>query len=168
MNDLIKKLYAVLYGVVAVLFGALGAAITLLAIVQAADGLIHHESLAERFRSTLEAIGMLTIAVAAFELSQTVVEEEILRESKLAAPTRVRRFLSRFLVVVIVASSIEMLIAIFNALHDDTARLVHAAATGVGTAALLAAWGYFIARNRSAEQLEPEGLRDAKREDDKL
>jgi len=168
MYDLAKKLYVVLYGIVAVLFALLGLAITVLAIVEAADGLIHQGGVAARFKAMLEAVGMLTIAIAAFELSQTVLEEEILRESKLAAPTRVRRFLSRFLVVVIVASSIEMLIAIFNALHDDTVKLVHAAATGLGTAALLAAWGYFVARNRLAEKLEPEGLEDAKGEDNKV
>ena len=166
MLEIIKKTYAVLYGIVAVLFAVLGAVIVVLAVLQVADGLIDHHTLAERFRGVLEGVGMLTIAVAAFELSQTVVEEEILRQSQLAAPTRVRRFMSRFLVVVVVASSIEMLIAIFNALHEDTGKLVHAAAVGIGTAALLAAWGYFVGRNRLAEKLEPEALEDAKREDD--
>lgn len=74
--------------------------------------------------------------------------------------------MSRFLVVVVVASSIEMLIAIFNALHEDSGKLYHAAAIGIGTAALLAAWGFFVGRNRLAEMLEPEALEDAKREDD--
>jgi hypothetical protein len=164
--EVIKKTYALLYGAVAVLFAVLGAVIVVLAVLEVADALLTDEPLGKRFRGVLEGVGMLTIAVAAFELSQTVVEEEILRESKLAAPTRVRRFMSRFLVVVIVASSIEMLIAIFNALHEDSARLVHAAAVGIGTAALLAAWGYFVGRNRLAEKLEPEALEDAKREDD--
>ena len=168
MNNIIKKVYAGLYGSVAVLFAVLGAGIVILAVLQGIEAVTNSDGLAGRFRHMLEAIGMLTIAVAAFELSQTVVEEEILRESKLAAPTRVRRFLSRFLVVVVVAASIEMLIAIFNALHEDSSRLIHAAALGVGTAALLAAWGYFVGRNRLAEKLEPEGLQDAKREDDKV
>jgi hypothetical protein len=35
-------------------------------------------------------------------------------------------------------------------------------------ALLLAAWGVFIWFNRSAEQLEPEAMQDAKREDRKI
>jgi hypothetical protein len=35
----------------------------------------------------------------------------------------------------------------------------------VGAAALLAAWGVFIKLNKSAEELEPEAMEDAKSED---
>jgi hypothetical protein len=36
------------------------------------------------------------------------------------------------------------------------------------TGALLAAWGVFIRLNRYAEELEPEAMQEAKREDKKL
>jgi hypothetical protein len=39
---------------------------------------------------------------------------------------------------------------------------------GLTAAALLAAWGVFIRLNRSAEELEPEAMAEAKREDDKV
>lgn len=61
--------------------------------------------LRERFNSILEGIGWLTITVVALELGQTVLEEEVLRSAQVSAPTRVRRFLSRFMVVVVVALS---------------------------------------------------------------
>src|SRR5688572_4251376 len=57
-------------------------------------------TLQERFHAILECIGFLTIAVAALELGQTILEEEVQRSSHLSAPTRVRRFLSRFMIVV--------------------------------------------------------------------
>jgi len=37
-----------------------------------------------------------------------------------------------------------------------------------GAAALLAAWGFFVRMNRSVEELEPEGLQEAKAEDAKV
>jgi hypothetical protein len=80
----------------------------------------------------------------------------------------VRRFLSRFFVVVVVALAIEGLVATFRALHEDPGQLPHAAAILVGTGVLLAAWGLFIYLNRAAEELEPEAMADAKREDKKL
>ena len=62
-----------------------------------------------RIDGLLNCIALLTIAVASLELGQTIVEEEFQRESHMSSPSRVRRFLSRFLVVLVVALSIEAL-----------------------------------------------------------
>jgi hypothetical protein len=113
-------------------------------------------------------MGLLTVAVAAAELGQTVLEEEILRASHMSTPTRVRRFLSRFMVVIVVSLSIECLIAVFSLGHDDPARLPHAASIALGAAGLLAAWGVFLKLNRSAEELEPEAMEKVKGEDHRL
>jgi hypothetical protein len=85
-----------------------------------------------------------------------------------SAPTRVRRYLSRFLVVVVVALAIESLVGVVDALHGNAADLPRAASVAAAAAALLAAWGGFIRLNRSAEELEPEGLGEAKQEDTKV
>jgi len=55
-----------------------------------------------------------------------------------------------------------------KALRGDMTLLPHAAAGVVGVALLLAAWGYFIRANRSAEDIEPEAMAQAKKEDRKL
>jgi len=116
----------------------------------------------------IEAVGLLAAAVVAVQIAETIVKEEIVRDADISAPTRVRRFLSRFFVVVIVALAIEGLVATFKAMHEDTAQLLYAASLLAATALLLAAWGVFVYLNRSAEELEPEAMEDAKREDTKL
>ncbi|HVF64042.1 MAG TPA: hypothetical protein VNE58_08615 [Casimicrobiaceae bacterium] len=113
----------------------------------------------------LNAISLLTVAVATLELAQTIIEEEVQREAHMAAPTRVRRFLSRFMIVLVVALSIETLVATFEFSRSDPALLPYAAAIGITAAALLAAWGVFIKLNRAAEELEPEAMAKAKQED---
>jgi hypothetical protein len=118
-----------------------------------------------RLDRVLNSIALLTIAVAALELGQTIIEEEVQREAHMSAPSRVRRFLSRFLVVLVVALSIETLVAVFRFSRDDPSNLPYAAAVGFAAAALLAAWGVFIRLNHSAELLEPEALQAAKDED---
>ena len=123
---------------------------------------------AARVDGVLNAIALLTIAVAALELGQTIVEEEIQRDSHMSSPSRVRRFLSRFLVVLVVALSIEGLVAVFKFARDDPSQLPYAAAIGLMAAALLAAWGVFIKLNLGAESLEPEALEAAKDEDAKI
>ena len=123
---------------------------------------------AQRTDGVLNSIALLTIAVAAFELGQTLLEEEIERGAQLSAPSRVRRFLSRFLVVLVVAFSIETLVAVFRYSRDDPSNLPYAAAVGFMAALLLAAWGVFIKLNVAAEMLEPEALAAAKEEDSRV
>jgi hypothetical protein len=122
----------------------------------------------ERFNSVLECVGLLTIAVAALELGQTILEEEVVREAQMSAPTRVRRFLSRFLIVVIVSLSIECLIAVFQFKHANPSQLPQAASIGIAAGVLLTAWGIFVKLNKSAEELEPEAMERAKSEDRKI
>jgi hypothetical protein len=102
------------------------------------------------------------------EIAQTVVEEEVVRRAQVSAPTRVRRYLSRFLVVIVVALSIKYLVAVVRFLDGDPRLLWNASSIGFVAAALLAAWGIFIRFNRAAEDVEPEAMAEAKREDDKV
>ena len=113
-------------------------------------------------------MGLLAAAVVALQIAQTIVEEEVIREMQVSAPTRVRRFLSRFLVVLVVALTIEGLVATLQALHEDVTELVYAALLIAASGVLLASWGVFIRLNRAAEELEPEAMQEAKAEDRKL
>jgi hypothetical protein len=161
--------YGVVYRVIAALFACCAVLLVGFAVLEVAAGLtIDDADLPARFSTVLEAIGMLTIAVAALELSQTVWEEEVLRKALMSAPTRVRRFISRFLVVVVVALAIEALVGAFHYVHDDPDQLPNAAAIALAAAALLVAWGVFVRLNLAAEALEPEAMARAKREDKKL
>jgi uncharacterized membrane protein len=116
----------------------------------------------------IEAMGVTAVAVVALQIAQTIAEEEVVREAHVSAPTRVRRFLSRFIVVIAIALAVEALVGTMKALHEDMTLLPHAAACVVGVALLVAAWGYFVRANRAAEDIEPEAMAQAKDEDRKL
>lgn len=122
----------------------------------------------DRFVQILETIGLLTVSVAAFELGQTILEEKVQRSANMSAPTRVRRFVSRFMVVVIVSLSIECLVAVFQLVHKTPELLPHAAAIALAAAVLLAAWGWFVRENVAAEKLEPQAMQETKAEDHKI
>jgi len=66
------------------------------------------------------------------------------------------------------APPLEGLIATFEALREDPSQLVYAASLLVAVALLLAGWGVFVKCNRAAEELEPEAMEKAKKEDKKL
>ena len=156
--------------VISVLFLVAGAALIAIAGMQLWQGVQPFESapLLPRLNAVLESIAVLTVAVAALELGQTILEEEVHRQAQMSAPTRVRRFLSRFMVVLVVALSIETLVLVFRLSQDQPEALPYAAAVGATAALMLVAWGLFIRFNRSAEELEPEAMQAAKREDRKV
>jgi hypothetical protein len=56
----------------------------------------------------------------------------------------------------------------FRVAHDAPQQLPYVASIGFAAAALLVAWGVFVRLNRSAEELEPEAMQAAKREDRKV
>jgi dipeptide/tripeptide permease len=167
---IIRKIFPIGHFVISVLF--IGCALALIGFAgfQLWQGIqpLSPAALPQRLNAVLDSIALLTVAVAALELGQTIMEEEVQREAHMSAPTRVRRFLSRFMVVLVVALSIEALVTVFQFSHEVPAHLPYAAAIGLMAAALLVAWGLFIWLNRSAEELEPEAMEQAKQEDAKV
>ncbi|MBN3809998.1 hypothetical protein [Paraburkholderia sp. Ac-20347] len=161
------RFFTLIHGLMAVLFTC--AALMLIAIAAHTGWTaFSHQWDQASALSIIEALGLLAGAVVAIQIAETIVEEEVIREADVSGPTRVRRFMSRFLVVVVVALAIEGLVATFKALHQDPSQLWFAAALIASTALLLAAWGVFVHLNRSAEELEPEAMAEAKREDAKV
>jgi hypothetical protein len=166
----LRSVFNLGYGGIVLLFAACGFALLFFGAVELWNAVNPSQSIAirDRLNAILESVGLITIAVVAFELGQTVLEEEIQRQSQISAPTRVRRFLSRFMVVVVVALSIESLVAVFELVHTDPSQLPKAASVAAAAAMLLAAWGLFTKLNTSAEELEPEAMQKAKQEDHKV
>ena len=158
-----------IYAAIALVFGVAALCLLALAALALWQAIGPGDApLAARAATAIESIGLITVSLMALEMAQTVLEEEVIRRVHVSAPTRVRRYLSRFLVVVVVALSIESLVGVVEALHRDPADLPRAASVAVAAAALLAAWAVFVRLNRSVEELEPEGLSEARSEDSKV
>jgi hypothetical protein len=168
--NLLHRLFTAGQFVVSVLFLIAGYALIGTALVQLWRGIqwLEEAGLLQRLNVVLESIAVLTVAVAALQLGQTILEEEVHRRTQISAPTRVRRFLSRFMVVLVVALSIETVVLVFRLSQDEPESLPYAASVGIAAAFLLVAWGLFIRLNRAAEELEPEAMQAAKREDRKI
>jgi len=156
----IHGLMAVLFACAAVVLIVIAARVGWAAVIAGLDRAAAQE--------VIEAVGLLAAAVVALQIAQTITEEEVIRDAHISAPTRVRRFLSRFLIVVVVSLAIEGLVATFKSIHEDLSQLVYAASLLGAVGLLLAGWGVFIRMNRYAEELEPEAMEAAKREDRKL
>jgi len=164
---LVTVLFSIVHGLMALLFAAAALMLVVIASRLGWHAFIGGLDGAAALQ-IIEAVGLLAAAVVALQIAETITEEEVVRGADISAPTRVRRFLSRFFVVVVVALAIEGLVATFKAIHEDLAMLPYAAALIAAVGVLLAAWGVFIQFNRAAEELEPEAMAEAKSEDTKI
>ena len=160
------RIFALIHAAMAALFAVAAVVMVYLAMRMGWGALRGDEQAASQ--QIIEAIGLLAAAVVALQIAQTIAEEEVVRAAHVSGPTRVRRFLSRFMVVLVVALAVEGLVATFKALHENPAQLPFAASVIFATGVVLAGWGAFIRCNRDAEELEPEAMAEAKREDEKL
>lgn len=167
LMKILLRLFASIHALIAVLFAVASLLIVVIAARTGWDALGGGLN-ALAAQGIIEAIGLIAVAVVALQIAQTIVEEEVIREVQVSAPTRVRRYLSRFLVVIVIALAVEGLVATFKALHDDPSQLASVAAFLVSVGVLLAGWGIFIRLNTAAEALEPEAMAEAKSEDKKL
>jgi len=164
---ILMRAFPVIHGVMAALF-ALAALMLIVIAAKTGWSAFAGDLTRAAAQEIIEAMGLLAAAVVALQIAQTVVEEEVVRTAHVSGPTRVRRFLSRFLVVVVVALAIEGLVASFRAVPEQPIQLVYAAAMILAAGGLLAGWGIFVRFNIGAEQLEPEAMQEVKREDKKL
>src|SRR5262245_15330830 len=97
MKSLLRA-FSVIHGVMAVAFAC--AAVMLVVIAAKVGSAAFVEGLTRAAaQQIIEAVGLLAAAVVALQIAQTITEEEVVRTAHVSGPTRVRRFLSRFLVV---------------------------------------------------------------------
>jgi len=163
---LIHALYTTVHALMALAF-ALASLVLVVIAARAGWGAVMSGLDLPAAEAVIEAVGLLAAGVVALQISQTVLEEEVVRDAHIGAPTRVRRFLSRFMVVIVVAVAVEGLVATFKA-REAPELMLHAAAMLGAVGLLMAGWGLFIRLNRYAEELEPEAMAEAKSEDKKL
>ena len=73
----------------------------------------------------LDAIGFIVISMAVFDVAKYLLEEEVLRDRELRSPAEARETLTKFLVIISIAVSLEALVFIFDAGKHDMTHLLY-------------------------------------------
>ena len=73
----------------------------------------------------LDSIGFIVIAMAVFDVSKFLVEEEVLGRNETESPREESARLTRFLVIITIAVSLEALVFIFNSAKKDISTLIY-------------------------------------------
>lgn len=73
----------------------------------------------------LNAIGLIVIGMAVFDVSRFLLEEEVFRSSSTKSPAKQRGTLVKFLVIIAIAVSLEALVFVFDAGTKDITTLIY-------------------------------------------
>ena len=76
-------------------------------------------------KSLLDAVGLIVIGMAVFDVSKFLLEEEVIKSHKEITPSTQKTTLSKFLIIITIAVSLEALVFIFNAGKKDISLLVY-------------------------------------------
>jgi len=80
---------------------------------------------ADVVQAMLDAIGLIVVAIAVFDVAKYLMEEEVLRDRELRSAREARETLTKFLVIISIAVSLEALVFIFGAGKKDMASLLY-------------------------------------------
>jgi hypothetical protein len=108
-------------------------------------------------QTMLDAIGLIVVAVAVFDVAKYLMEEEVLRDRELRSAREARETLTKFLVIVSIAVSLEALVFIFGAGKRNMAELIYPTLLMAVAVFLVVGLGLYQRLSLSAERATKRG-----------
>ncbi len=105
------------------------------------------------FSAPFQATILFTVALAVFDLSKTIFEEEVLLRKDIRRHSATRRTLTRFFAAILIAVSIEGLMLVFKFALGEPGNLMIAAILLLTAAAMMVALGIYVYLGAQAEVL---------------
>jgi hypothetical protein len=136
----------VFYVVAASVLGAFSATLLAIAAYQLLASLVRAEGILSQ---TLQSIGLVTIAMAVFEVAKFLVEEELIRERQLRSILEARRSLTKFFTIIVIVLSLEAIVLVFETKLEAISNLIYP--TALMAVAVAAVVGLGLFQRLSAE-----------------
>jgi hypothetical protein len=92
---------------------------------------------------SLDAIGLIVISMAVFDIAKYLYDEQIVREMELRSATEARQTLTKFLVIIVIAVTLEALVFIFQTGTTDIRGLLYPTALLVAAVILVVGLGWY-------------------------
>ena len=93
----------------------------------------------------LDAIGIIVISLALFDVTKYLIEEEVIKETPIAKTKEdLRHTLFKFLSIIAIAISLEALVFIFRAGKTDVTQLIYPIALLLSSVAVVLGLGVFM------------------------
>jgi len=102
----------------------------------------------------LQAVGAVIISAAILDVAGYMIEEEVFKSKELRDPVEARKTITKIIVIITIAVSIEGLVYIFKAGTNDLRLLLYPAALILSAAVLIVALGIYQKLSSSVEQID--------------
>ncbi len=159
--ELVTRLF---YGVTALSFAVFACSLVGIAISNLVRATFFEHALLQQ---TLESIGLITIALAVFDVGRFLIEEEILRDRELRSATEARRTLTKFFSIIIIAVCLEAIVLVFEKKSEQVETMIYPTALlAVGVFALIGL-GLFQRLSAPARQQDGAAAKAANQQPDK-
>jgi len=115
----------------------------------------------------LDAIGLIVISLAVLDVSKYLMKEEVLRDRELRSPVEARRTLTKFMVIICIAVSLEAVVYISMAGKDNVQNLIYPAIlllSAVGVMVGLGAYQKMSGTIETKDQKQPQAASSKKPE----
>ncbi|MBK5968396.1 MULTISPECIES: hypothetical protein [Thiorhodovibrio] len=142
----------VLYAFASLALTSISLALIAVAAVDVWEALLAGSSLKP---SMLDGIGLVVVALAVFDVAKYLMEEEVLRNRELRSASEARETLTKFLVIIVIAVSLEALVFILGAANESLSLLIYPSILLATAAALVAALALYLRLSSSAEERLP-------------
>jgi len=106
----------------------------------------------------LQAVGAIIISAAIIDVAQYMMEEEVFTDKQLRDPIEARRTITKIIVIITIAVSIEGLVFIFKAGTENLSLLLYPALLIVVSAILIVALGIYQKLSATIEETEQKNI----------
>lgn len=100
----------------------------------------------------LDAIGLIVIGMAVFDVAKFLLEEEVLKTVDVKSPAKQRETLIKFLVIISIAVTLEALVFIFDAGKKNISLLIYPTFLLVASVLLVVSLGVYQKLSRGDGQ----------------
>ena len=121
-KDISDHLGRIVYGLISLSLGFISLAMMVIALW---DIWVSINEKTLLVKALLDAIGLIVIGMAVFDVSKFLVEEEVFNSGGEKSPAKQRNTLIKFLVIIAIAVSLEALVFIFDAGKIDITNLIY-------------------------------------------
>jgi hypothetical protein len=94
-------------------------------------------------QGVLRGVGYIVVAVAVFEVSKYLVEEEVMRSREMRSAAEARRSLTKFVTIISIAVFLEGLVTVFRVSQESVPLLLYPAAILVTGTILILGLGVY-------------------------
>lgn len=117
-----EKLCRSVYGLISFALGIISLTMIFSALYDIWVSLHEHTLLT---KALLDAVGFIVIGTAVFDVSRFLMEEEVFKLNENKQQNNQRTTLIKFLVIIIIAISLEALVFVFSAAKQDVSLLIY-------------------------------------------